>query len=91
MEHVEGKDKGNIMLYAISTCGWCKKTKQFLRELGAAYDFIDVDLLEEDEKEKIEEEVKKCNPKRTYPTLIINDRCIPGFKKDDIKEAIENG
>jgi len=28
MTHVDGKNKGKIMLYALSTCVWCKKTKQ---------------------------------------------------------------
>ena len=37
---------------------------------------------EEMKKEKIEKEVEKWNAKRTYPILIMNNRCIPGFKKD---------
>ncbi len=88
MEHVEGEDKGEIMLYAISTCGWCKKTKKLLNDLGIEYDFIDMDLLDEKEKEEVEKNVKECNPKLTYPTLKINDSCISGFKKDEIKEAL---
>lgn len=25
LEHVDGENKGNIILFALSTCGWCKK------------------------------------------------------------------
>ncbi len=25
MQHVEGENKGDVVLYALSTCGWCKK------------------------------------------------------------------
>ncbi|MFW6122094.1 MAG: glutaredoxin family protein [Petrotogales bacterium] len=89
MEHVEGENKGNVMLYAISTCGWCKKTKKLLRNLGVAYNFVDMDLLDDDEKKEVEKEVKECNPKLTYPTLKVNDDCILGFKEDKIKEALE--
>ena len=28
VEHVNGNEKGSVMLYALSTCGWCAKTKE---------------------------------------------------------------
>jgi glutaredoxin-like protein NrdH len=89
MVHVEGKNNGKIVLYAISTCPWCKKTKNLLNSLGVEYHYIDVDLLESNEKKKIEEEVKKWNPACNYPTIVINDKlCIVGFKAEEIKEAL---
>ncbi len=89
MVHVEGKDKGKIILYAISTCPWCKKTKKLLDSLGVEYSYIDVDLLEKAEKERIEAEVKKWNPSINYPTIVINDKkCIVGFKDEEIKGAL---
>jgi len=87
--HVEGKNKGNVMLYALSTCGWCKKTKALLNELGVAYDFTDVDLLKGGEQKAAIGEVKKFNPECNFPTLVIDDsRCIVGFKEDEIKQAL---
>ena len=37
MEHVEGKNKGEVVLFALSTCGWCKKTRMLLEELGIEF------------------------------------------------------
>jgi len=89
IEHVKGKNKGKIMLYALSTCSWCRKTKEFLNKLGLEYDFIYVDYLEGDDKDNTMEEVKKWNPRCTFPTLIINDKeCIIGYKEDKIKEVL---
>jgi len=32
---VEGEKRGHrVFLYTLSTCGWCKRTKEFLRENG---------------------------------------------------------
>jgi glutaredoxin-like protein NrdH len=88
--HVKGKNKGDIVLYAISTCGWCKKTKSLLNKLGVEYRYIYVDLLDKKEKEKIEEEVKKWNSKCNYPTMVINNKkCIVGFKEDEIQEVLK--
>ena len=44
MNHVEGTDKGRVVLYALSTCQWCRKVKDLLKELGIDFYYIDVDL-----------------------------------------------
>ena len=89
IEHVKGKNKGKIMLYTLSTCGWCRKTKEFLNKLGVEYYFIHVDYLEGDDRENTIEVIKKWNPRCSFPTIVINDKeCIVGFKEDKIKEVL---
>jgi glutaredoxin len=89
IEHVKGENKGKILLYALSTCGWCRKTKELLNNLGVEYSYIFVDLLEGKEKDNAIEAVKKWNPHCSFPTLVINDKeCIVGYKEDQIKEAL---
>ncbi len=86
--HVAGKNKGKIMLYALSTCVWCKKTKQLLDQLGVEYDFVEVDLLQGAERTGATDEVKKLNPRCSFPTLSINDQCIVGYDEQKVKEAL---
>jgi glutaredoxin-like protein NrdH len=87
--HVDGRDKGKVMLYALSTCGWCKKTKALLNELGVGYDYTDVDLLKGEEQDKVIKEVMKYNPACNFPTMVIDaKKCIIGFKEDEIREAL---
>lgn len=88
VEHVEGENKGKIMLYALSTCGWCRKTKELLNELGVEYEYIYVDLLEDEDEDTAMDEVKKWNPRLSFPTLVIDDKCIVGFKEDKIREML---
>ena len=89
IEHVKGKNKGKIILYALSTCGWCAKTKDLLRELGVDFDYTYVDLLEGKEQDDAMTEVEKWNPKGSFPTLVIRDKKgIIGFKEDEIREAL---
>ncbi|MCX7784730.1 MAG: glutaredoxin family protein [candidate division WOR-3 bacterium] len=91
LNHIEGKNRGKIVLYALSTCGWCKRTKTLLRELGVSYDYIDVDLLTGKERDEVLAEIKKWNPKLSFPTLVIRDaECIVGFEEDKIKQALTN-
>jgi glutaredoxin-like protein NrdH len=88
MEHVDGKNTGKVMLYALSTCGWCAKTKELLRELGIAFDYIFVDLLEGKEQDEAMDQVEKFNSSGSFPTLVIdNKKCIVGFREQEIREA----
>ena len=87
IEHVSGKKKGTVMLYALSTCGWCNKTKELLRELGVEFDYTYVDLLEGEEQDEAMNTVERFNPSGSFPTLVINDKkCIVGFKEQEIRE-----
>ena len=87
--HVDGKKKGEIMLYALSTCGWCKKTKALLKELGVEYHYIDVDLVKGVEQDMVVKEIMKYNPDGNFPTIVIDSKkCIVGFKEDEIREAL---
>jgi glutaredoxin len=89
VNHVDGIQKQKVMLYALSTCIWCRKTKALLDELGVAYDYVDVDLLEGEEQEKALEDVRKFNPSGGFPTIIINDKdYIRGFDESKIREVL---
>ena len=90
VQHITGKNKGRIMLYTLSTCVWCKKTKQLLNDLGVEYDYADIDTLQGDEKTEILKAMKKWNPSGNFPTMVINDKnCIIGFREDAIREALQ--
>lgn len=90
LEHVAGKNKGRIVLYALSTCPWCRKVKGLLNERGIEYYFSDVDLLSGQEKEEAVKVVKKWNPNASFPTLIIDDKkVIVGFQEDKIKGELD--
>ncbi|UCD19595.1 MAG: glutaredoxin family protein [candidate division WOR-3 bacterium] len=91
VRHVEGRKKGNVMLYALSTCVWCKKTKRLLNTLNIAYDYVDVDLVGGDERAKIKETVLKWNPNGSYPTIVIDEKqSIVGYDPEKIKEVLGN-
>ena len=84
---IEGKDKGKIMLYALSTCGWCRKTKTLLDEMGLAYSYVDVDLLDGAERTDAMKQVQRWNPQGSFPTMVIDDSlCVVGFKEDLLRE-----
>jgi glutaredoxin-like protein NrdH len=88
MIHKKGKNKGQVTLYALSTCAWCKKTRELLDELQVKYDYVYVDNLSGQERGETIEEIKLWNPRCSFPTLVINNQCIVGFEEQKIREAL---
>ncbi len=62
--------------------------KNFYIKKGIEFDFIDVDLLEGERREEIINEVRKYNPDLSFPTILIGDKVIVGFKEKEIEEAL---
>lgn len=90
MTHVEGKDRGNLVLYTLSTCVWCRMMKNFLAKMEVGYDYVDVDTLREEEKAKTIDELKYWNPKCSFPSLVVNNKnCVIGFNEDVVRKALE--
>jgi len=89
MAHVDGKNRGNLVLYALSTCVWCRMMKNFLAKMEIGYDYIDVDTLEDEEKAKAIDELKHWNPKCSFPSLVVNgETCVIGFNEDTVTKAL---
>jgi glutaredoxin-like protein NrdH len=77
-----------VKMFTLSTCSHCKATKKFMQDNGIPFDCVDVDLLQGADRENILKEVEKYNPQRSFPTIIIGDNIIIGFRESDIKEAL---
>ncbi|KKS53498.1 MAG: Glutaredoxin [Parcubacteria group bacterium GW2011_GWA2_42_28] len=75
------------MLYTLSTCIWCRKTKALLSELNLEYDFLDMDLLSEEDQEEAYTEMESYNPHLSFPTIVINrgEQVIKGFEEEMIR------
>ncbi|MEA3231791.1 MAG: glutaredoxin family protein [Thermodesulfobacteriota bacterium] len=77
-----------VKVYSLSTCSHCKSVKKLMDDCTVKYEFVDVDLLEGEERKAILEDVKKFNPRCSFPTIIIGDKVVVGYKEEKIKEAL---
>jgi glutaredoxin-like protein NrdH len=77
-----------VKIYTLSTCSHCKAAKKFLNDNGVNFEYIDVDLLQDTEKDNILKEVIRYNPQRSFPTIIIGDKIIIGFREYEMREAL---
>ena len=83
------KNDHKVIVYALSTCVWCRMTKQFLSDNGIEYEFVDVDLLDSEDKDKAHQAITSKGAMLNYPTTIVDDKIvITGFRKDQLKEVL---
>jgi len=78
-----------VRFFALSTCGWCKKTKRFLDAHNVNYEINYVDRLSGVEKAQVMAEMERWNPRRTFPTIVVdNKEVVVGFKEDRLREVL---
>jgi len=44
-----------VLVYALSTCVWCKRTKEFLKDRKVHYEYVDVDLASPEDRKRIDD------------------------------------
>ncbi|WP_207262176.1 glutaredoxin family protein [Desulfovibrio sp. Huiquan2017] len=79
----------DIKVYALSTCIHCRNAKKYLDECGVKYECVHVDELTGDERKQAVKAVKEVNPAVSFPTIVIKDKVIVGFHKDQIDKALK--
>ncbi|MDA8077936.1 MAG: glutaredoxin family protein [Nitrospiraceae bacterium] len=77
-----------VKIYSLSTCSHCSRTKKLLSDCAVQYEFTDLDLLMEKDRDALLEEVKRFNPACTFPTILIGDRVIVGYREQEIRSAL---
>jgi glutaredoxin len=88
---VPGKNnRHRVLMYAISTCGWCKRAKKFLRDNNINYEYVDIDLCSREDRDRIREDITSRGGRLSFPTIIVDDRIlIISFQEEKIREALE--
>ena len=69
-------NKHKVLMYAISTCGWCKRAKKMLNDMDVEYEYVDIDLSSWEDKQKIRQDILSRGGRLLYPTIIIDDKLL---------------
>jgi glutaredoxin len=78
----------SITLYALQSCSHCKDTKKLLQELRIPFRTVYVDMLVGDERSDTTRFLRGVNPSVSFPTLVVGEKIIAGFKKKEIEAAL---
>jgi glutaredoxin len=76
-----------VVLYTLSTCPWCRKSKSFFTEHKVSFTFIDYDLADEATQSRISAEVDAAGA-TGFPFVKINDEVIVGYQPERYAKAL---
>jgi glutaredoxin len=68
-----------VFVYALSTCPWCHKAKQYFADNDVVFEAVDVDLLPDDESDRLAAEAFELSGSRAYPVIKIGGEVIVGY------------
>lgn len=80
----------NLLFYGLSTCIHCRHTRDFLEAENIPFEIVYVDKLEGADRDSAVEQVRKYNPRISFPTLVVDGgkEVIVGFQPEAIKDAV---
>ncbi|MHA2062032.1 MAG: glutaredoxin family protein [Candidatus Sifarchaeia archaeon] len=91
--HETGERKGcKINIYALSTCGFCKRALAFLRDNSVDFEFVYVDKLDKETRDKVTKDLKeRFNRRVAFPFLIVDDgaECMVGFNTEKYENLLD--
>ena len=77
------RDCGNVTIYALSTCGFCRMAMDFLKANSIKFRYVYMDELDYNVRVSIKSELERTYKKSiAYPFMVLeNDECTVGFVK----------
>ena len=76
-----------ISMYTLSTCPWCRKTKQFFAEHHIPFEYIDYDLADDATQQRIVGELDAAGASG-FPFVKIGNHIVEGYRPDRYAELL---
>ncbi len=78
-----------VELYSLSTCPWSRSARAFLDERGVKYLYVDYDLADAHEQERIRDEMLGRGA-AAFPFVKIGDEFIVGYNPDAFARLLDD-
>lgn len=75
-----------VFMYTLSTCPWCRKTKWFFKDRNVPFDYVDYDLVSEEEQGRIRKEMSKYGGSIAFPFVKVGEEVIVGYNPEKYAE-----
>jgi glutaredoxin len=77
-----------VKVYSLSTCSHCKAVKKLLARHNIEFVVVEVDCLDKNQRKEKIAEVKQHSERLSFPTTVIGDEVVVGYKADVIKNLL---
>ncbi len=83
----------DLTLLTLSTCGFCSRARDYLKERGLAFRYLELDLVSPEDKTAVKNEFKNQFGRRpSFPTLVMGrEKFLIGFIRQQWDSEIPAG
>jgi glutaredoxin-like protein NrdH len=80
-----------VRIYALSTCGFCRRALNFLRDNKIEFEYVYVDKLPRDLQDELVDELEgKYDKHVAFPFLILDNKdCYVGFNPEKYQQILD--
>jgi glutaredoxin len=80
----------DVEVYALSTCGFCKRALAFLKDQGIAYRYVHIDLMPFETKERVKKDLAdRFHEHISFPYAVVDGRVtLIGFIEADWRRKL---
>lgn len=80
----------DVTVYALSTCGFCKRALQFLKEHEIEHQYVYVDRIPFEDKQEVKAKLAEDSGKRVaFPFLVVDGHTyLTGFVEDEWRSTL---
>ncbi|HOW89814.1 MAG TPA: glutaredoxin family protein [Elusimicrobiales bacterium] len=80
-----------VKMYTLSTCLWCKRTKQFFQDRNIPFEAVEYDKADEAEQERIMSEMRSKGCGGSFPFVCIGSDAVQGYDPDEFERLLGPG
>jgi glutaredoxin-like protein NrdH len=89
LAHKDGSNKKHkVNFYGLSTCGWCRKAREYLDTNDIDYNWVYVDQCQGEDRTATVARVRELNSRGSYPTMQIDGQVVVGYDEDRLNELL---
>jgi glutaredoxin len=72
----------DVVVYALSTCPWCKRAREWFTAQQVACEFINIDELPDQEGDAAADKAHELSGSHAFPVVVIDGSVVVGFRPE---------
>lgn len=77
-----------VIIYTLSTCLWCKKTKKYFEDKKIPVEAIDYDKQPGDRQDAMMAEMRSSGGTASFPFVKIGGSCLQGYNPEEFEKLL---
>lgn len=79
-----------IIIYSLSTCLWCKKTKKYFEDRKIQFEVLEYDKQDEARQAAMMAEMRAAGYTGSFPFIKIGKHCTQGYDPQEFETLLNN-